>query len=126
MYKFKKAKKSTIRSVEVLEGETLEEKIRRIIHNGEPITDGSPEIFTERKDGVLPETNIRTDRWEIAADAMDKIAGSIEARRDNKPNIGHDDKTAKLADGSDNKSSKPGGDESTQGKAVSNVTATNE
>ena len=55
--------------------------------NKEPITDGAPEIFTERKDGVISAYNIRTDRWEIASTAMDKVSGSIEARRDEKGKV---------------------------------------
>lgn len=31
--------------------------------------------------------NIRTDRWEVAAEAMDKISGSVEARRDSKAKV---------------------------------------
>ena len=62
-----------MKSVECFEGEQIEEKVRRIINNNEPITDGAPIIFTEKKDGVRPEHNIRTDRWDIALDAMNKI-----------------------------------------------------
>ena len=29
--------------------------------------------FTERKDGVLPEYNIRTDRFEVAREAQDRL-----------------------------------------------------
>ena len=76
--------KSSIKSVETVEGEPLEHKIERLINNNEPITDGSPEIFTEKKDGVQPGYNIRTDRWEIAAEAMDSIHRSAAARRDAK------------------------------------------
>ena len=83
-YKYSKPSKSSIKSVERLEGEPIEHKIERIMSNQEPISDGAPEIFTERKDGVVSAYNIRTDRWEIAADGMDKVAGSIQARRDNK------------------------------------------
>lgn len=85
MYKFKKQEyKSSLQSVEKLEGEPIEHKVERILNNGEPITDGAPEIFTDRKDGVLSAYNIRTDRWEIATDAMDKVQGSIQAKRDAK------------------------------------------
>ena len=62
-----------MKSVETFEGETIETKVNRIINNGEPIKDGEPIIYTERKDGVLPEYDIRTDRFEVAIDAMDKI-----------------------------------------------------
>lgn len=83
-YKYRKAKNGTLTSVEKLEGEPIEHKIERIVSNNEPITDGAPEIFTDRKEGVLSAYNIRTDRWEIAATAMDKVQASIQAKRDNK------------------------------------------
>ncbi len=88
MYKYKKGKKSQLKSVEKLEGEPIEHKIERIVNNKEPITDGAPSIYTERKAGVLSAYNIRTDRWEVAADAMDKVSGSIKAKRDNKAKEG--------------------------------------
>lgn len=84
MYKVPVYNKSKMKSVELVEGETIEQKIERIVNNNEPITDGAPEIFTERKDGVISAYNIRTDRWEIACEAMDKVQGSVQARRDAK------------------------------------------
>ena len=86
-YKYKKAVKSQLKSVEVLEGEPIELKIERIVSNKEPITDGAPSIFTERKEGVISAYNIRTDRWEIASEAMDKVSGSVQAKRDAKGSI---------------------------------------
>jgi hypothetical protein len=74
--------KSKIKGIELLEGEPIENKIERITTNKEPITDGAPEIYTERKDGVISAYNIRTDRWEIATDAMDAVQGSIQAKRE--------------------------------------------
>ena len=71
MKKPKIAKNSTITRQELIVGETIETKVNRIVHNGEPIKDGAPEIFTERKDGVLAAYDVRTDKWEIAAEAMD-------------------------------------------------------
>jgi len=70
------------------EGERLEEKINRIVNNKEPINDGAPQIFTDRKDGVIPDYDIRTDRFEAAVDAMDKVSRSMRAKRDNNPDIG--------------------------------------
>ena len=58
--------------------------MERIINNKEPIKDGAPIIYTERKHGVAPQYNIRTDRFEIALDAADSIAKSYMARRENK------------------------------------------
>ena len=80
-------RKSQLESVEIVEGEPIELKIERITNNKEPITDGAPEIFTERKDGVISAYNIRTDRWEVAAEAMDKVSGSIQAKRDAKGKV---------------------------------------
>lgn len=71
-------------SVTTYEGETIEAKVNRIVNNKEPITDGAPIIYTERKDGVLPEYDIRTDRWSIAIDAMDKVNMDRLAKRENK------------------------------------------
>lgn len=83
-YKFKGYSKTQLTRVPTFEGETLEQKVRRIVSNNEPINDGAPEIYTERKDGVLPAYNIRTDRWEIAASAMDNIERSKQAATENK------------------------------------------
>lgn len=87
--KYSKARynKSQLTSVEIVEGEPIEHKIERVVSNKEPITDGAPSIFTERKDGVVSAYNIRTDRWEIATDAMDKVSGSIQAKRDAKGKV---------------------------------------
>lgn len=57
------------------QAEPREVKLRKII-SGESsnMEDGVfPTIYTEKKDGVQPEFDIRTDRFEIALDAMDKI-----------------------------------------------------
>lgn len=54
-------------------GESIENKVRRITENNEPITDGAPIIYTNRDDGVLPAYNIRTDRWEVAQAVMDAV-----------------------------------------------------
>ena len=40
--------------------------------------------MTGKKDGVLPAYNIRTDRFDIALEAMDKI-GRNKAKRENAP-----------------------------------------
>lgn len=65
------------------EGETIENKIERIVNNNEPIGDGAPLIYTERKDGVKAEYNVRTDRFEIAIDGMDAVSKSLRSKRDN-------------------------------------------
>lgn len=57
------------------QAEPREVKLRKII-NGESndMEDGVfPTIYTEKKDGVQPEFDIRTDRFEVAINAIDKI-----------------------------------------------------
>lgn len=87
-YRKVKYNKTRLKSVEKLEGEPIEHKIERIMNNKEPITDGAPEIFTERKEGVIAAYNIKTDRFEIACEAMDRVSGSRDARRAEKAKIG--------------------------------------
>lgn len=65
------------------EGNTIEQYMRRVIENKESISNVSKDlIYTERKEGVRASTNIRTDRFEIALDATEKIAKSYKARRE--------------------------------------------
>lgn len=75
--------RTTIRKSVTSEGETIEQKVERIIVNKEPIEDSAPIIYQPRKDGVRPEYDIRTDRFEVAIDAMDKVSKSRVAKREN-------------------------------------------
>lgn len=68
-------------------GEAIEIKVKRILNNKEPISDASPLIFTERKDGVLPQYDIRTDRFEIAIEAMDAASKSHIAKREERAKL---------------------------------------
>lgn len=79
---------------EFQDGETIEEKVRRITENNEPITDGAPIIYTNRDDGVLPAYNIRTDRWEVAQQAMDAVNQANLAKSKNYGQIDKEDKKA--------------------------------
>lgn len=72
--------KHNMHSVRLYEAESIEEKVRRIVNENEPIEDGAPIIFQERIDGVKPEFNIRTDRWEVAIEAMDKVSADELSR----------------------------------------------
>lgn len=82
-YKFKKAKVTTIKRNEnfYLNGETMITKMRRILSNEEKIKDGVEINYTARNEGVRPEWDIRTDRMEIAMDAMDYRAKTLAAKR---------------------------------------------
>ena len=91
---------------EYQEGESIEAKVRRITENNEPITDGAPIIYTNRDDGVLPAYNIRTDRWEIAQQAMEAVNQANLAKSKNYGKIEQQEQNAL--------DSKEGGDTSSQ------------
>lgn len=55
------------------DGETIEKRVRRMIEDNEPIEDTAQTIYGEYQDGVLAGTDIRTDRMELAIDAMNYI-----------------------------------------------------
>lgn len=82
MYKRVKHAKTSIRVNNAYKAESIEAKVRRIVSNKEPITDGAPMIYTERKDGVAPSYNIRTDRFESAVEAMDGVSRAHLAKRE--------------------------------------------
>lgn len=82
MYRKNKPDTTTIQFNKSAEGETIERKVQRIVNNNEPIEDGAPLVFTERSEGVRPEHDIRTDRFELAVEAMDKITSSKLATRE--------------------------------------------
>lgn len=84
MYIGKKQDITTLNVNEGYEGESIEKKVKRIMNNKEPIKDGAPLIFTERKEGVKPGYDVRTDRFEVALDAMDKVAKAEAAKREAK------------------------------------------
>ena len=82
MYKYKQPKSTTLVVNNSYEGETIEQKVERFTNNNEPIKDGAPLIYTDRKDGVQAGYNIKTDRFEVAIDAMDKIQKTKIAERE--------------------------------------------
>lgn len=58
---------------ETFEGEKLEDKVSRILENNEPISEGVQLSYTKRSDGVRPEFDIRTDKWDLALDKMQYV-----------------------------------------------------
>lgn len=81
-YKIDHTSKGTLTGQKPMNGEMLEAKVERVMNSKEGIKDGAPIIYTARKDGLQPQYDIRTDRWEIAIDGMDKVAKSYKARRE--------------------------------------------
>ena len=58
----------------------------------------APVIYTAKEDGVLPAYNIRTDRFDIAMDAYDKITRNI-AKKEIAPKPGDFGDVPNKADG---------------------------
>lgn len=94
MYKVPQFRRTSLYINDSVEGETIEMKIERIVNNKEPIKDGAPLIYTERKEGIRPSTNIRTDRFEVAIEATEKIAKSYQARREERAKTKEPEKPA--------------------------------
>ena len=67
---------------ESYEAERLEFKIQKMVDAKEPIGSEVTPMYTERRDGVLPQYDVRTDRFEIALEAMDKVSKSEIAKRE--------------------------------------------
>lgn len=59
-------------------------------------SDASNIMGFERKDGAQAQFNIRTDRWEVAAEAMDLVQKNVEAKRDAKAQKKESEKEAKV------------------------------
>lgn len=74
------------------EGESIENKLRRAVATKEPVdTNQSPEIYQARDAGVDFACDIRTDRFEIAQNAMDTYTRTHMAARTNKDKFGTED-----------------------------------
>lgn len=73
--------KSRITTNDLMDGTSIEEQMRKALEGKEPIKATAKINYTERKDGVLPQFDIRTDRFEMALLATDKVAKSNAAAR---------------------------------------------
>lgn len=62
-------------------GETIESQIRRMTTTNEPIDGGAPIIFTPRKDGVIDDYNVRSDKWDRALKNMEQVAINRQTQR---------------------------------------------
>lgn len=75
------------------EGEPMERKIAKMMEGNEPIGAEAPTMYTERKDGVLAETDIRTDRWDVAIEATEVIEKQRISKRENKEEVKNEQKS---------------------------------
>ncbi len=83
IYKKITHKRGGLRVNTSVEGKTLEQKIEQIMSNGDKIEAEAELIYTDRKDGVVSGHNIRTDRFEVAVDAIGRTERAETAKRDN-------------------------------------------
>lgn len=90
MYRKQKNNSKTFRVNNSQEGESIENKLYRMRKNSEPISEGFglQTLFTDRAEGVLPETDIRTDKWEYAAEGKDNISKGNNLDRIERHKIG--------------------------------------
>lgn len=65
------------------EGKSLEETIRKMIQNKEPIQATAKINYTDRKEGVLPQYDIRADKFEISQNATHKVYADAFTARTN-------------------------------------------
>ena len=54
-------------------GQSIEDRCKILVETGEPIKDTTPLIFTPKEKGVMPQYDVRTDKWDIAQNAMDRV-----------------------------------------------------
>ena len=74
--KFKKTQFEVNKSVEVepYEGQSIEDRCKKLVETGEPIKDTSPLIYTPKEKGVMPQYDVRADKWGITQNAMDRVS----------------------------------------------------
>lgn len=67
---------------EYYEAEPIERIVERVTYTNEPIEETAPLIYTERKDGVLPQYDIRTDTADLAIEAMELVTKNHLMKRE--------------------------------------------
>lgn len=94
-YKQNRIVRSQLKSVKLNDGMTMETNVALWLKNQNESEEQKEMVYTERKDGINQGMDIRSDRFDIAIDAMDKSAKSIKAKRDAKMNVVKDDEDSK-------------------------------
>jgi hypothetical protein len=73
MYKKPKFESTSININTSTEGQTIEQKVRLLMENKEPIPAEKSLSYNESRSEILPANDIRTDRFELAVDVNDKL-----------------------------------------------------
>ena len=66
---------------DIFEGQSIEELVYQATTTNQTIEQGAPLIFTARKDGVIYEYNIRSDKFDRAMEMMDKYSKAVTEKR---------------------------------------------
>lgn len=99
MYRPRVSERTSISCNNCTLGQTIEMKVRQYLENGEPIEDMAPLLYTERSEGVRADTNIRTDKYELAVEAMAIASESNTEKRKSRHKMNEDAKVDKKPDG---------------------------
>lgn len=111
MYKKQTLPPQTMKGIVAYIGESIEKKIARVLSNKENIKDQAPLIYTDKKDGVQPDYDIRTDKYEYLVEGHDALAKSRRAKSEG---IGKTQKNPETINKELNPGKTDGGAESTQ------------
>lgn len=70
------------------EGQSIEQTMRIATANKEQAVAMLPEIYQKRNEGIDPICDIRTDKFQLAQDAMDKVTRAHLLAHQNKDKMG--------------------------------------
>lgn len=81
LYKKSKFNSNHLKGVDSYESMSIEREIEQMQNNGVPFERGIVNMFyTQKKDGVLKETDIRSDNWDVAQNAMNHVNNEFHKR----------------------------------------------
>lgn len=66
-------------------GESIEEMLRRMTRNKEAVKQENEPIYTPLADGIIPDYDIRADRFDVAIEAQNKFTASDIAKAAGEP-----------------------------------------
>lgn len=70
-------KTKNLKGTELYTAKSLEKDLEEIISQKKPIEASAPLLYTEKKDGVIEDCDIRTDKWE----AMQRAATYVNEQK---------------------------------------------
>lgn len=79
--------------VQLREGQSIEEVMRINTANKVEPAPMLPELYQSREEGIDPLCDVRTDKFDMALDAMDKITRAHLLAHQNKEKMGKSDNT---------------------------------